>query len=47
MDETQKRMFTGSKRKEAMEGWVRANYPGSTKINTLVVMECKSVNEDI
>jgi hypothetical protein len=46
MDETQKRMFTGGKRKEALEGWVRANYPSFTKINTLVVVECKSIKEE-
>jgi hypothetical protein len=29
MDRTQMLMFTGSKRYEAIEGWIRANYPGA------------------
>jgi hypothetical protein len=29
MDRTQMLMFTGSKRYEAMEGWIKANYPGA------------------
>ena len=33
MNETQMQMFTGSKRYEAIEGWIRANYPGATVPN--------------
>ncbi|WP_163309607.1 hypothetical protein [Dysgonomonas sp. 521] len=29
MDKTQMQMFTGSKRYEAIEGWIKANYPGA------------------
>jgi hypothetical protein len=29
MDRTQMQLFTGSKRYEAIEGWIRANYPGA------------------
>ena len=43
VDETQKQLFTGSKRKEALEGWVRVNYPGVTKVNSLVVVGSKRV----
>ncbi|MDR1554011.1 MAG: hypothetical protein LBS69_11215 [Prevotellaceae bacterium] len=30
INETQMRLFAGSKRYEAIEGWIRANYPGAT-----------------
>lgn len=29
MDRTQMLLFTGSKRYEAIEGWIKANYPGA------------------
>lgn len=29
MDRTQMQLFTGSKRYEAIEGWIKANYPGA------------------
>jgi hypothetical protein len=29
MNRTQMQLFTGSKRYEAIEGWIRANYPGA------------------
>ncbi len=29
MDKTQMQLFTGSKRYEAIEGWIKANYPGA------------------
>jgi hypothetical protein len=29
MDRDQMRLFTGSKRYEAIEGWLKANYPGA------------------
>jgi hypothetical protein len=46
MDETQMRLFTGSKRYEAIEGWIRANYPGATIPNVRnFAIECKSVKE--
>jgi hypothetical protein len=41
VDEIQRKLFTGSKRKESLEGWVRANYPGATKVNSLAVVACK------
>jgi hypothetical protein len=34
MDEAQMRLFTGSKRYEAIEGWIKANYPGA-KISSI------------
>lgn len=34
MNETQMRLFSGSKRYEAIEGWVNANYPGA-RINNI------------
>jgi len=43
VDETQRQLFTGSKRKEALEGWVRANYPGVTKVNSLAVVGSKRI----
>jgi hypothetical protein len=47
MDETQMRLFTGSKRYETIEGWIRANYPGATIPNIRnFATECKSVNEE-
>lgn len=30
MDRTQMQYFTGRNRYEAIEGWIRANYPGAT-----------------
>jgi hypothetical protein len=30
MDATQMQLFTGSKRYDAIEGWIKANYPGAT-----------------
>jgi hypothetical protein len=29
VDRTQMLLFTGSRRYEALEGWIRANYPGA------------------
>lgn len=29
MDRAQMQMFTGSKRYETIEGWIKANYPGA------------------
>ncbi|KAA6330319.1 hypothetical protein EZS27_020958 [termite gut metagenome] len=34
MDKTQMQMFTGSKRYEAIEGWIKANYPAAKPQNS-------------
>ncbi|KAA6311640.1 hypothetical protein EZS27_037272 [termite gut metagenome] len=34
MDKTQMEMFTGSKRYEAIEGWIKANYPAAKPQNS-------------
>jgi hypothetical protein len=44
MDRTQMQLFTGSKRYEAIEGWIRANYPGAKIPNIRNFgTECKRV----
>jgi len=46
MDRTQMQMFTGSKRYEAIEGWIKANYPGATIPNIRSFStECKAVKQ--
>jgi hypothetical protein len=46
MDEIQMRLFTGSKRYEAIEGWIKANYPGATIPNIRnFATEWKSADE--
>ncbi|GHT48156.1 hypothetical protein AGMMS49965_26350 [Bacteroidia bacterium] len=37
MDETQKQLFTGGRRKETMEGWLKANYGQSAKAGSFTV----------
>lgn len=41
MDRTQMQLFTGSKRYEAIEGWIKANYPGA-KIPNIRSFEVES-----
>jgi hypothetical protein len=46
MDRTQMLLFTGSKRYEAIEGWIKANYPGAKIPNIRSFgTECKQVRE--
>jgi hypothetical protein len=33
MNRTQMQLFTGSKQKDAIEGWIKANYPGAKIVN--------------
>lgn len=39
MDEVQARLFTGSQRKDAVEGWIRANYPSSKNVSVVAKNE--------
>lgn len=39
MDEVQARIFTGSQRKEAVDGWIRSNYPGAKNISVVAKNE--------
>lgn len=39
MDEVQARLFTGSQRKDAVEGWIRANYPGAKNQSVIAKIE--------
>ena len=34
MDQVQMKMFTGSKRYEAIEGWIKANYPAAKPLKS-------------
>ena len=40
MNKPQMQMFTGSKRYEAIEGWIKANYPGA-KIPSIRGFSCE------
>jgi hypothetical protein len=41
MDETQRQLFTGGKRKETMENWLKANYGQSAKAGSFTVQIIK------
>ena len=41
MDEVQVRIFTGSQRKEAVEGWISTNYPGAKNVSVVAKNEGK------
>ena len=39
MDRVQANLFTGSKRKEAVAGWIRTNYPGAKNVSVIAKWE--------
>lgn len=39
MDEKQMHLFMGSKRKEAVKGWINANYPGAKNVSVVAKNE--------